>query len=246
MVTGRERDSAASEPGSPPPPRKLKLAIPGRPNALANPAPLIWSKSNERLLLDSPKGASAAHVAERFLNHAQAYFVALCRAKGRNEVAKLPDKNLYPGILGLLLYKLGKDKETYMNESAYQLGRFLRVADEIHRLYCEVVRKKDLPPELCGSSLLTSMLEAPARTLDQLAMRSTPYVKWARAFHDPDKVGLVHDWMHQWAQIADTLHEIKWPSRPTPEERAQVFLGYLSSFQKSESSQTESKNGEQK
>jgi hypothetical protein len=199
-----------------------------------------------RLLLDSPDVASVTHVAERFLSHAQTYFVTLCRAKGKNEVAKLPDKNLYPGILGLLLYKLGKNKETYMNESAYQLGRFLRVADEIHRLYCEIVRKKDLPPELCGSSLLTSMLEAPARTIDQLAMRAAPYVKWAKAFHDSDKAGLVHYWMHQWSQIADTLHEVKWPSRPTPEERAQIFLGYLSSFKKAESSETVSNDGEQK
>ena len=198
------------------------------------------------VLLDSPDVSSVAHVAERFLSHAQTYFVALCRAKGRNEIANLPEKNVYPGLLGLLLYKLGTVKETYMNESAYQLGRFLRVADEIHRLYCEIVRKKDIPPELCGSSLLTSMLEAPARTLDQLALRSSPYVKWARAFHDHDKAGLVHYWMHQWSQIADTLHVIKWPARPTPEERAQVFLGYLSSFQKSGSTSTESIEGEHK
>ncbi len=198
------------------------------------------------VLLDSPDTSMLAYVAERFLRHAQTYFVALCRAKGRNEIANLPAKNAYPGLLGLLLYKLGKVKETYMNESAYQLGRFLRVADEIHRLYCEIVRKKDIPPELCGSSLLTSMLEAPARTLDQLALRSSPYVKWARAFHDHEKAGLVHYWMRQWSQIADSLHKIEWPSRPTSEERAQVFLGYLSSFQKSETTSTESIEGEQK
>jgi hypothetical protein len=203
------------------------------------------------LLLDSSDVSLVSYVTERFLNHAQTYFVVLCRAKGRNEIAGLPDKSVYPGILGLLLYKLGKTKETYMNESAYQLGRFLRVADEIHRLYCEVVRTKkdgkpDLPPELCGSSLLTSMLESPARTLDQLCMRSAPYVKWARACHGDEKGGLVHYWMRQWSQIADALHEIKWPPRPTPEERAQIFLGYLSSFPKSESTVTDSSEGGQK
>jgi hypothetical protein len=196
-----------------------------------------------RLLLDPPEKSFALHITERFLNHAQIYFAVLCRAKGRNEIASLPDKSSYIGILGLLLFKLGKMKGNYMNESAYQLGRFLRVADEIHRLYCEVVRKKkdntpDLPPELCGSSLLTSMLEAPARTLDQLAMRSAPYVKWARAYHGDEKGKLVHYWMRQWSQIADALHEATWPSRPSPEERSQVFLGYLSSFQKTELTST--------
>ncbi len=199
-----------------------------------------------KLLLDTSNRSLATYVTERFMRHAQTYFVVLCRAIGRGEIARLPEKNVYPGILGLLLYKLGQTKETYMNESAYQLGRFLRVADEIHRLYCEIVRNKSIPPELCGSSLLTAMLESPARTLDQLAMRSAPYVKWARAFHDHEKAGLVHYWMYQWSQIADVLHELKWPARPAPEERAQVFLGYLSSFPKSESTPTDASEGEQK
>ena len=199
-----------------------------------------------RLLLDTPEAAHTAYVMERFLSHSQTYFVTLCRAKGRDETTDFKNLVTYPGVFGLLLYKLGKTKEHYMNESAFQLGRFLRVADEIHRLYCEIVRDKSLPPELCGSSLLTSMLESPARTLDQLAMRSAPYVKWAKAFHSHEKAGLVHYWMRQWSQIADALHELQWPSRPTPEERAQVFLGYLSSFQKSESTVTDSPEGEQK
>ncbi len=125
-----------------------------------------------------------------------------------------------------------------MNESAFLLGRCLRVADEVHRLYCEVVRNKDLPPELCGSALLVSMMESPGMTLSQLAMRSAPYVKWARAFHDDQKGGLVHYWMRQWSEIADPLLEKGWPNRLGPEERAHVFLGYLSSFPKKENPDT--------
>lgn len=125
-----------------------------------------------------------------------------------------------------------------MNESAYQLGRFLRVADEIHRLYCEVVRKKEIPSELCGSSMLAATLENPTQALAQLCMRSAPYLKWARAYHGEEKGGLVYYWMLQWAPIADTLHQTNWPVRPSPEERAQIFLGYLSSFPKSEHSTT--------
>ncbi len=126
-----------------------------------------------------------------------------------------------------------------MKESAFLLGRSLRVTDEIHRLYCEVVRKKELPSELCGSSLLVGMMESPTTTLSQLAMRSAPYVKWARAYHDKEKGGLVHYWLKQWADLADQLHVLEWPKRMTPEERAQLFLGYMASVPKSEKTTTD-------
>ncbi len=190
-----------------------------------------------RLLLNVAETAQTAYVMERFLVHSQTYFIALCRARGRNEIVgqkDLVNLETYPGVLGLLLYKIGKTKENYMNESAFQLGRFLRVADEIHRLYCEVVRKREIPPELCGSSMLAATLENPTQALAQLCMRSAPYLRWARAYHGEDKGGLVHYWMRQWAPIADALHETNWAARPTAEDRAQIFLGYLSSFTKSE------------
>ena len=114
-----------------------------------------------------------------------------------------------------------------MKESAFLLGRCLRITDEIHRLYCEVVRKKDLPPELCGSSLLVSMMESPATTLGQLAMRSAPYIKWARGGSEKgDKSGLVWYWLKQWEGIADQLHTLTWPKRLIPEER-EVGRQYL-------------------
>ena len=190
-----------------------------------------------RLLLDTHNHLIAANMIELFMQHAQGYFLTLCRSTGKNKIASVPDKKIYPGILGLLLFKLGKNKEDFMKESAFLLGRCLRISDEIHRLYCEVVRKNELPPELCGSSFLVSMMESPVTTLGQLAMRSAPYLKWARGGSDKkDKDKLVWYWLKQWEQIADQLHKLTWPKRLTPEERAQVFLGYLASFPKSEKS----------
>lgn len=190
-----------------------------------------------RLLLEDPCDALSKHMMERFMQHAQGYFLTLCRSVGNHEIAKLPDKIYYPGILGLLLFKSGKRKDEYMNESAFLLGRCLRVADELHRLYCEVVRKNALPPELCGSSLLVGTMESPGMALSQLAMRSAPYVKWARGGSDKgEKGGLVWYWLKHWEVIADQLHIQEWPKRLTSEERAQVFLGYLSSFPKKENS----------
>lgn len=199
-----------------------------------------------RLLLDQQNEGLAAHMIERFMQQAQGYFLTLCRSTGEHEIASLPDKKIYPGILGLLLYKLGKKKEVFMKESAFLLGRCLRITDEIHRLYCEVVRKKDMPPELCGSSLLVSMMESPVTTLSQLAMRSAPYIKWARGGGEKgDKGKLVGYWLKQYQEIADQLHPLTWPKRLVPEERAQLFLGYLASFPKSEKpneNQTDSDN----
>ncbi len=202
-----------------------------------------------RLLLDPPEAAYTEYVMERFLSHAQTYFVTLCRTKGRGETSNLKNLDTYPGVLGLLLYKLGKTKEHYMNESAFQLGRFLRVADEIHRLYCEVVRNGDIPPELCGSSALTATLENPTQALAQLSQRSAPYLKWANAYRGEDTiksgeksipaVSLVRSWLKKWSPIAEMLHEMNWPARPSPMERAQIFLGYLSAFPKSEKPETE-------
>lgn len=127
-----------------------------------------------------------------------------------------------------------------MKESAFLLGRCLRIADEIHRLYCEVERKKkdgtpDVPPELCGGSLLVSMMESPVMAFNQLAMRSKPYINWAKGGRNKgDKSGWVKYCLKQWSTIADQLHLLEWPKRLTPEERAQLFLGYLASFPKTE------------
>jgi len=192
-----------------------------------------------RLLLDTPEAAHTAYVMERFLSHSQTYFVTLCRAKGRDETTDFKNLVTYPGVFGLLLYKLGKTKEHYMNESAFQLGRFLRVADEIHRLYCEVVRPDDRLPELCGSSLLIPMLESPLRTFNQLTVRVIPYLKWVKRFRGQEESRQVRDWMDHWTTIVDKLYKLSWPTKPSPEERAQIFLGYLSSFPKSENETTE-------
>jgi hypothetical protein len=193
-----------------------------------------------RLLLEPPSEVMAKYMLSRFMQHAQAYFLALCCCTGRGRISNIPYKSFYPGILGLLLFKLNKHKEVFMKESAFLFGRFLRVADEIHRLYCEIVRKKpdgtpDFPPELCGSSFLASISESPVMALNQLCLRCAPYVKWARGGADKgDKGGLVLYWLKQWETIADQLHVLEWPKRLGPEGRAQVFLGYLASFPKKE------------
>lgn len=189
------------------------------------------------LLFNAVPEALAKSILERFLQHSHSYFRELCACQGKQMFSQAPDKAIYPGILGLLLYKQGQRKERYMKETAFLLGRSLRIADEIHRLYCEKVRDNQFPPELCGSSLLTAMQESPTATLAQLCQRSAPYVKWARAYQKED-AGLVHFWLNKWEPVADALHGLTLPQRLGVPDRAEVFLGYLASFPKKEQAST--------
>ena len=87
----------------------------------------------------------------------------------RNEVIKLngfnKHKQLMPAIMGLLLWKLGIGKESYMNDPPYLVGRMLKLADDLHALYCKEVRKNNLPPQLLGNALMVAPLTAPLRLL---------------------------------------------------------------------------------
>ena len=193
------------------------------------------------LLLDTGAQSLPTNMLGRFNQNAIGYFLNLCYCKGRDEVSKVTNKNFYPSILGLLLYKLGHKKDFYMNETAFLLGRFLRVADELHKLYCVNVRKNDLPPELCGSSLLVAMQENPVMTLAQLCQRSAPYTKWAKSYQNKENAGLVHYWLNIWGDIAVQLHNVDKPQRLDHAQRAEVFLGYLASFpKKNENDDTDS------
>ena len=197
------------------------------------------------------------------IKNAEAYFLKLCRdykrynvskkryervVQFRHETKEKPstrlEKACYFGLIGLLLLKQGKRKEQYMLNVPYQLGRFLRVADELHRLYCQVERKRQYPPELCGSSMLSAMAESPARAMDQLLQRATPYIKWAKSprpkFDDKTQEemnGLVIYWLRKWEQIVEALGSAsEWPTRFSPTEKAELFLGFLAAFHKSEQS----------
>ena len=66
-------------------------------------------------------------------------------------------------LIGLMLYRKGIRKENYMEAFPYQYGQLLKVSDELHAMYCRVVRNGDLPPQLVGSSLFQAAAETPLR-----------------------------------------------------------------------------------
>jgi hypothetical protein len=136
-------------------------------------------------------------------------------------------------LLGTTLYKLGRRKEMYMNESAFLLGRMLAYADLLHAQYCKVVRGGDLPPQLLGNQHYAMMADRPARAFALLGDRLKVYQAWAtktqRSNDLPDtlrsEVGQI---LSQMGEAAFQLHG-NLPARSFDDQgKAEMLLGYLS------------------
>jgi hypothetical protein len=82
-------------------------------------------------------------------------------------------------VLGILLHKLGRTKENYMNDAAFKLGQLLAAADVVHAGYCADVRGGDIPPSLLGNQVFTTAQTAPVKALAILCRRWKPYGGWA-------------------------------------------------------------------
>lgn len=144
-------------------------------------------------------------------------------------------------LMGLMLYRKGIKKEDYMEDFPYQYGQLLKVSDELHAMYCRIVRNGELPPQLAGSSLYQAATEAPLRTMNVLAQRMNPYIAWAKTYRtntDSPKgtgAGLVKWFLRMYEEIAGKLYEVWTPNvRFNDEERAQLFIGYLAALPKRE------------
>jgi hypothetical protein len=162
----------------------------------------------------------------------------------RDEVLELSGvnkhKQLMPEILGLLLWKLGIRKEEYMSNAPYLVGRMLKLADELHALYCKEVRNGNLPPQLLGNALMVAALDSPTQALAQLALRITPYLGWART-NSTGSAGLSHYFLKEFGLVGGKLSDAALPTRLEDTARAQLLLGYISA-----SSQTENAANNQK
>jgi len=143
-----------------------------------------------KLFLDGAKvkGRSPRHRAERVLRlvlarrtmliaefvHAQRRGWDLSRVYDSYEALRTTT------ILGLLLYKLNRNKEAYMNDTAFRLGQLLAAADVVHAGYCADVRGGATPPSLLGNQFFVMAQTAPVKALSALARRWKPYDGWAK------------------------------------------------------------------
>jgi len=145
--------------------------------------------------------------------------------------------------LGLLLDKNDNRKEKYMENMAYLVGQLLKISDELHTLYCKVVRSGDVPPQLAGSALFVTAGETPYQAITQLSLRMNPYITWAKQYRfknikDEGKESWKAAWyLKLFEDVANKL-SLTMPdsTRFSDFEKAQLFIGYLASFPKSEPS----------
>lgn len=129
--------------------------------------------------------------------------------------------------MGLLLWKLGIGKESYMNHPPYLVGRMLKLADDLHALYCKEVRKNNLPPQLLGNALMVAALDSPTQALAQLALRIAPYLGWART-NSTASAGLSRYFLKEFGLLEANLRDAALPTRLDDAARAQLLLGYIS------------------
>ena len=146
-------------------------------------------------------------------------------------------------ILGLLLCRCNKRKEKYMDELAYLLGQLLHISDELHMLYCKVQRGGDIPPQLAGSALFVTAGEMPYQALSQLSLRMNTYISWAKQYRYKDIARKGEEsWRAKWLlglfeRLADKVRpQMDKFIRFGDYEKAQLFIGYMASLPKKETS----------
>lgn len=142
-------------------------------------------------------------------------------------------------LMGLLLYRKGIRKDSYMENLPYLYGQLLKAADELHALYCNIVRQGDIPPQLAGGSLFQAATEAPIRTLNLLSQRIMPYYTWAKSYRlknitETGKESWRAGWLLSMCERITTMLHTNWTqaTRFTDAEKAQMFIGYLAAFPK--------------
>jgi hypothetical protein len=199
----------------------------------------VTKSSGIELLLDeSATTRLVPHLLAIALQNGKALFISLGNTLHRNEVFSLGElnkhKQLMPAILGLLLLKLGIEKENYMNNLPYLVGRMLKLADELHVLYCKEVRG-GLPPQLLGNALMVAALDSPAQALAQLALRISPYWGWAQT-NSTQSAGLSRYLLKEMGGVGNKLSGLTLPTRFDDAARAQLLLGYISSNVQTENS----------
>ncbi len=144
-------------------------------------------------------------------------------------------------VTGLVLYRRGIRKDDYMENFPYLYGQLLKVSDELHALYCAVMRDGSIPTQLAGSGAYRGASEAPARTFGLLGQRMNPYITWARSYrtknvHEKGKESWRAGWLlSMYEKTADKIDNVWQPgSRMNDAEKAQLFIGYLASLPKEE------------
>ena len=144
-------------------------------------------------------------------------------------------------LFGILLYKLNRTKENYMENAPYLIGRFLNLADGLHAVWCKNVRDNQTPPQLLGSSLFASFQMNPVQAFGNASLRMKPYLDWAKTNQTQD-AALSRWFLGEFGRVSSAIKATGIPQRLSDTDKAEMLLGYLASSGKhpeSEPSQLE-------
>jgi len=142
-------------------------------------------------------------------------------------------------VLGILLDALESRKEIYMKEAPYLIGQVLSLADTLHKDYCVVVRKGQMPNSLIGTSLMRRALDNPVGALADLSERMMEYIRWAKVVQVSQKwpqddqgriaVNEARKKLRQYQPLAERLGKLDLPTECNDVMKAQLLLGFLAS-----------------
>ena len=142
-------------------------------------------------------------------------------------------------LFGILLDSLGSRKEHYMQDAPYMVGQVLALADTLHKDYCVVVRKGQLPNSLIGTSLMRRALDSPTGALADLSERMMEYVRWAKVAQPSNDwpqddgrriaVNEARKKLRQYQPLAAELATSDLPNECNNLMKAQLLLGFLAS-----------------
>lgn len=142
-------------------------------------------------------------------------------------------------VLGIVLDALESRKEDYMKDAPYKVGQILALADTLHKDYCIVVRKGQLPNSLIGTSLMRRALDSPAGALADLSERLMEYVRWAKVAqvsqdwpqNDGRRIAVneARKKLRQYQPLAHELGVCDLPTDCSDIMKAQLLLGFLAS-----------------
>ena len=173
---------------------------------------------------------------------------AKCEKKDQHQCPVSDKAKSLLALMGLFLYRDCIRKDCYMENLPYLYGQLLKAADELHALYCRVVRGGDYPPQFVGSSLFQNAAEMPVRTMNLLSQRIMPYYSWAKSYRLKDiQESKKESWRAKWlySVCEKTMSKLQnsWThqTRFNDEEKAQLFIGYLAEFPQREAIEANTK-----
>jgi len=137
-------------------------------------------------------------------------------------------------LMAVLLFKIGRTKEIYMNDFAFQLGQLCSAMDELHIGYCKSERKGDIPNTLIGNQVYGMALQRPDKAMDFMASRIMPYNAWvkrmkAKGDRSEDKAitGAIFAQIWMSKQATSLSEFLSRPMAKSDTYKAELMLGYL-------------------